>query len=261
MKQVTICIVNYRTPDLTRLCMRSLRKHTDLSRVKIVVVDNNSKDSSLDYLKSLSWIELIERPPVPGETPPESHARALDIGLAAADTPYYLVMHTDTIIIDDQWLDYLIGEIEKSEKIAGVGSWKMEFESPLKTFGQKIETFVREKLLGRKSKKRHKQQYLRSHAALYRTDDLKKYTSGFCDGDTAGKSAHFSLTAAGYDMKFLPVGELIRHMRHLNHATMILNPEISGRQTGTPQARQRIEKELNDIGFKEILNDCELDQA
>lgn len=259
MKAVTIAIVNYQTPDLTRLCLRSLRKFTDPERVRIVVIDNNSKDDSIDYLRSLDWIEVVARRPVPGETPPESHARALDIGLEMADTPYFFVMHTDTIMVDSGWLDYLIGEIEKSGDIAGVGSWKMEIESPWKTIGQKIETFVREKILRRRSR-RHRRQYLRSHGALYRTKPLKTHTSGFCDGDTAGKSAHLHLEAAGFRMAFLPVRELNRHMRHLNHATMILNPEISGRNTGTAKARQRIQQQLNNIGFKEILNNDKLDK-
>jgi hypothetical protein len=259
MKAVTIAVVNYQTPDLTRLCLRSLHKFTNLERVRVVVIDNNSKDDSIDYLRNLDWIELVERPSVPGETPPESHSRALDIGLGKADTPYFFVMHTDTLMVHDGWLDYLIGEIEKNDRIAGVGSWKMEIESPIKTIGQKIETFVREKILQRKSR-RHRSQYLRSHGALYRTALLKEHTSGFCDGDTAGKSAHFRLTDAGFTMRFLPVRILNRYMRHLNHATMILNPEISGRNTGTPKARKRIQEELNNIGFKEILNDDKLDK-
>ncbi len=260
MRDATIAIVNYQTPQLTRLCLRSLRKFTDLSRVRVIVVDNSSKDESLDYLRALDWIELVERPIPEGETPPESHANALDVAMAMADTPYFFVMHTDTIMVHDHWLDYLIAAIKKSDNIAGVGSWKMEIESPFKTFGQKIETFVREKILGRHSR-RHHRHYLRSHGALYRTGALKEHSSGFCDGDTAGKSAHLNLRRAGFEMVFLPVRELNHYMRHLNHATMILNPEISGRHTGTPEARKRIQKQLDDIGFKKILSDATLDRA
>ena len=90
---------------------------------------------------------------------------------------------------------------------------------------------------------------------------MKEHSSGFCDGDTAGKSAHLNLRRAGFEMVFLPVRELNRYMRHLNHATMILNPEISGRHTGTPEARKRIQKQLDDIGFKKILSDNTLDRA
>ena len=58
---LTILLPNYKTPELTRLCLRSLRKYTDCSRIKVIAVDNASGDESLDYLRSLSWIRLIER--------------------------------------------------------------------------------------------------------------------------------------------------------------------------------------------------------
>ena len=57
----TICIVNYKTEELTRLCLRSIRKFTE-APYQVVVVDNDSNDSSLEYLRSLDWITLIERP-------------------------------------------------------------------------------------------------------------------------------------------------------------------------------------------------------
>ena len=109
--EVTIIIPNYRTVDLTKLCLRSLRRHTNLERVRVIVVDNDSQDASTEYLRSVEWIRLIERPPVPGETGPEMHARALDLALAEVDTPYFMVIHTDTIVINDLWLDFLINRI------------------------------------------------------------------------------------------------------------------------------------------------------
>lgn len=44
--EVTIIIPNYRTVDLTKLCLRSLRRHTNLERVRVIVVDNDSQDAS-----------------------------------------------------------------------------------------------------------------------------------------------------------------------------------------------------------------------
>ena len=46
--QTTILIPNYKTPDLTKLCLRTLRRLTDLSRTRVVVVDNDSADESLE---------------------------------------------------------------------------------------------------------------------------------------------------------------------------------------------------------------------
>ena len=44
--KATICIVNYKTLELTRLCLRSIRKFTNYP-YEVIVVDNDSGDESL----------------------------------------------------------------------------------------------------------------------------------------------------------------------------------------------------------------------
>ena len=84
----TICIVNYKTEELTRLCLRSIKKFTK-SPYKVVVVDNDSGDSSLEYLRSLDWITLIERPGEVVKSGSWAHGTALDKGLEVCDTEYF----------------------------------------------------------------------------------------------------------------------------------------------------------------------------
>ncbi len=79
-RQVTILIPNYKTLYLTKLCLRLIRKHTNLNQAKVIVIDNDSQDSSLTYLRNLPWIELIERKVVPNEGAVSAHSRALDLG-------------------------------------------------------------------------------------------------------------------------------------------------------------------------------------
>jgi len=256
--EITIIVPNYKTADLTRLCLRSLRRHTDLNRAKVVVVDNDSRDDSTEYLRGVDWITLVERPPVPGETGWEMHARALDLALERVDTPYFMVIHTDTVVVDDRWLDFLLGQFDSSPKLAGVGSWKLEHVSIWKRFGKTVESVVRH-LLGRKSKTETR--YLRSHCALYRTAAVREVDVPFCGANTAGKSLHLALVAAGYDMRFLESAELMRYIRHLNHATMILNPSPGDRKTAKPAARRRIQRELDALNYREILADDSLDRA
>ena len=50
-KQVTIIVPNYKTYELTKVCLRLLRKNTDLNHADVIVVDNNSNDESSKYLK------------------------------------------------------------------------------------------------------------------------------------------------------------------------------------------------------------------
>lgn len=265
--KLTILLPHYKTLNLTKLCLRSIRKFTDISRVKVVVIDNNSNDNSIPYLRSLKWIKLIERKEVAGEEPAEMHAKALDTGLRTVDTEYVLSMHTDTIVSSPEWMDYLVSKIEESSDIAGVGSWKLEQQSLFKRFSKGIEEFIQSKILfplsGRKSKISGTDDnfyYLRSHCALYRTELVRKYSDGFYDEcDTAGRVLHRKIVAAGLKMTFLPTQELIKYMRHLNHATMILNPEISGKKTGSPKSRRRIMRELESLKYESLLSDNSLD--
>lgn len=264
---VSILIPQFQTLELTKLCLRSLRKYTDLDKAEIIVIDNGSKDSSIDYLRSIRWITLIERDPVPGEDVGAAHARALDLGFAHVKTPYVLSIHTDTIVTAATWLDFLLEQIGKSANTAGVGSWKLEFKPRYKRIAKQIEGHIQAFLTkcfpsndgNKKRKTDNHWLYLRSHCALYRSDLIRRFDLRFGDGDTAGKVMHKKLVENGYDMVFLDTYSLATHIRHLNHATMILNPEIAGRKTGSSSERRRILRELKDLNFQEILNNHSLD--
>ncbi|MHC4679897.1 MAG: glycosyltransferase family 2 protein, partial [Planctomycetota bacterium] len=126
--RATICVVNYKTLDFTRLCLRSIRKFTRYPyEVLVVEVDNDSRDESLDYLKSLEWIRLIERPAQAGEPGGGfAHAAGLDLGLENCNTEFFVSMHSDTFVRKDDWLRNLIGYFDNDETIACVGSGKIE---------------------------------------------------------------------------------------------------------------------------------------
>lgn len=264
---VSILVPNYKTLALTKICLSLLKKHTDLNSAKIIVIDNDSNDDSLEYLRTVSFIKLIERRKIAGETPVESHARALDLALQEVDTPLVLSIHTDTLIKDDRWLDFLIQHINKRPTIAGVGSWKLEEKTILERFAKNIERTIQlgfYRMIGRAE---HAIQghgknyyYLRSHCALYRTDLLRKYDLHFADGDmVAGKAMHKKLVDAGYEMLFLPSSELIQYLVHVNHATTVLNPSLS-RQKNKLKGMNRVKKKLEQLAAHSVLQESNGDR-
>ena len=106
--KATICIINYKTLDLTRLCLRSIRKFTNYP-YEVMVVDKNSRDESLEYLKSLNWIRLIERRPESGEPGGGyAHGAGLDLGLENCNTEFFISLHSDVAIRKKNWLSDLI---------------------------------------------------------------------------------------------------------------------------------------------------------
>jgi cellulose synthase/poly-beta-1,6-N-acetylglucosamine synthase-like glycosyltransferase len=265
--EVTILIPNYKTLDLTKLCLRLLRKYTDLNQAKVIVIDNDSQDESLAYLRSLNWITLLERKAISSESPAGAHSAALDLALEQVSTPFVLSIHTDTLVKHPKWLPFLLNQIKTSPKIAGVGSWKLETKPFLKRFFKNIEfkaQYFYYRLIG---KNQHGLQgvgknyyYLRSHCALYRTDLLKKYHLNFSlSGMNAGKALHKKLGDLGYNMIFLPSEILLQYVEHINHATTVLNPSLSTREKSLIKGRKRIEKSLQRLNAKEILQDSSLD--
>lgn len=266
--QVTILVPNYRTPEITRICLRLLRKHTDFGRAKVIAIDNDSGDASLDYLRTLPWIELIERRAEPDDTPPLSHSRALDLALARVTTPFVLSIHTDTFVRRADWLDVLLAPFAQDEKLAGVGSWKLESKTWLQRFGRRLEQFVKvtqHRLTGRRGYRAERfdasLHYLRSHCAMYRTDVIRALGTGFADGnEVAGSVMHHKMVAAGYRMRFLQSEYLGRYVDHVNHATMVLNPELGSRERNVRSGRKRIGNKLRGIDADAILADDSLDR-
>jgi len=70
---------------------------------------------------------------------------------------------------------------------------------------------------------------------------------------------HQRLVEAGYRMVFLPSDVLSRYLEHINHATTVLNPELSTREKSVVKGLRRIERCLKRLGANEILLDEALD--
>lgn len=256
---VTILVPNYKTLELTKLCLRLLAKHTDLAKAKVVVIDNDSQDDSLAYLRTVSWIQLIERQAVANESPVQSHSRALDLALATVTTPYVMSIHTDTLVKHPQWLDFLLAQIEKRPTIAGVGSWKLEAKPVWRRVLKALERHAQLLYYRIKGRADHGLEgigknyyYLRSHCALYRMDLLRQLNLQFSAGDrVAGKEMHRQLVDAGYEMIFLPSDILIKYVEHINHATTVLNPALSSRAKSVDKGLRRIQASLARVSAEE----------
>jgi len=257
-QQVTILVPHYKTLELTQLCLGLIKKYTDLSKAKVVVIDNDSQDESTEWLRTVDWIDLIERPAVPGQAPVLAHSQALDLALDCVETPYVLSIHTDTLMKRHDWLPFLLDQISTNDNIAGVGSWKLEDKPLHRRIAKKVERIVQLAFYRLIGKQQHAIQgvgknyyYLRSHCALYRTDLLRKYNLHFSDGDmVAGKALHKGLVDAGHDMIFLPSDILLPYLDHVNHATVVLNPHLSREQKNADKKMRRVKATLERMKAK-----------
>jgi hypothetical protein len=259
-KLVSILIANYKTPTLTKVCLRLLRKYTDPAKIQVIVVDNNSEDESTQYLKSLPWIRLLTREPAASEPGSLSHSLALDQALEQVDTPYLLAIHTDTFVKHPDWLEFLLSHIQDKPQVAGVGSWKLENKPWHRRLFKAIEALwqqtVRGKPIGNPD-----DYYLRSHCALYRTDYIFSHQLKFTQGQLAlGEFIHRHLVKQGYQMQLLDSLQLSHYIDHVNHATLVLNPQKSINRRVKKADIRRVERALAKLQVKQILADDSLDK-
>lgn len=94
---VSIIIVNYKTPDLVIDCINSVRQLTEDISYEIIVVDNASADSSVETLKSKfgNTIQIIESDINLG------FGKANNIGVKSAKGDYVFLLNSDTILMNN----------------------------------------------------------------------------------------------------------------------------------------------------------------
>lgn len=267
--KATICVVNYKTLDFTRLCLRSIRKFTKYP-YEVIVVDNNSQDESLEHLKHLRWIRLIERSTdndPPDDSGGYSHAAALDLGLEDCGTEFFVAMHCDTLVQKDGWLTDLISYFGNDENVACVGSGKIELTLRWRTILKKATDFrtLKRKVLREPDPVGKFRYYNRTICCLYRTDILRReqlsFLMGRDKGLTVGKKLYFELVDRGYKTVELPAKVLGRYVIHLAHAIQAINPdEFSLRKKTIRKCNRLTKKVMASKIVKDILEDASLDR-
>lgn len=264
--KATICIVNYKTLDFTRLCLRSIRKFTKYPH-EVIVVDNDSQDESLEYLKSLNWIRLIERHPKAGE-PRGSYdeSAALDIGLENCNTEFYISMHSDTFAKKNNWLTELISRFDNDETTACVGSDKIELTPKWRILLKKATDFkaLKRKISQKPGSINRFRYHNRTICCIYRTDVLRRERLSFLMGRdkklTTGQMLYFELLDRGYRTVELPPSIMGRYIIHLTHATQVINPqEFPLRKKAIKKYNQIIDKVMSSEIIQGILADNSLD--
>lgn len=264
--KATICIANYKTLDLSRLCLRSIRKFTNYP-YEVIVVDNGSEDESLEYLGGLNWIRLMERSSKDDPSGGYSHGAAMDLGLQNCNTEFFISLHSDTIVQKDNWLTDLIGYFGDDENITCVGTDKIELTPRWRTLLKKATDFrtFKHKLLHRPDPIGKYRYYNRTICCLYRTQILRREGLFFLmdrdKGFTTGKKLYFELIDRGCKTIELPPSKVGQYLIHLAHATQAVNPdEFTLRSRTIRKYHRLVDKVMASPVVKSILQDDSLDR-
>ncbi|MBX2930644.1 MAG: glycosyltransferase [Chitinophagaceae bacterium] len=94
--QLSVIIVNYNVKYFLQQCLYSVEKAINHIHAEVIVVDNNSTDGSMAYLKPIfSWVKFIEN------TDNKGFGKANNIALQEATGKYILFLNPDTIVPED----------------------------------------------------------------------------------------------------------------------------------------------------------------
>ncbi len=116
--QLSIIILNYNVRYFLELCVISVQKATENIDAEIIVVDNNSLDSSCEMMKSrfpnIKFIENKENLGFP---------KGNNIGVASAKGEYICILNPDTVVAEDTFTKVL--EFAKNKPNLGIIGCKL----------------------------------------------------------------------------------------------------------------------------------------
>jgi glycosyltransferase involved in cell wall biosynthesis len=265
---ITICIPHWQSKEFIVPCLRSIRKHSKAYDIEVIVIDNGSKDDSLDYLRTLSWIRLIERSEESPKNWPKNVFSAWNRGLSEASGQYYVTMHADVFIKSEAWLKPFLKEIQAAPNTIASGSGKLELRHPLyswqkRVFGGALKRF--KAMLPGKGPKidPHAGKYPRDYCAMYDAAFLKKHKINFLNHKelSGGHQVAVQIWEKGGDIKVFAVEEMDRNLAHIAHGTTTLTKEIQLRRKSKQAKTHRKKNSLfREQWILDLIEDDSLDR-
>lgn len=111
---IAIVILTWNGLKYTRRCLESLNLSSMPAWVEVIVVDNGSSDGTVEFLRKINGIRLIENKKNLG------YSRAVNMGIRAAKEDADIVLlNNDVELIESNWLDRL-SEIAFAKKNLGI---------------------------------------------------------------------------------------------------------------------------------------------
>jgi len=110
----SIIILTYDNLEYTKLCIESIRKHTKRGTYEIIIVDNNSRDGTVNWLKEQDDLRVIYNDNNMG------FPKGCNQGIEIARGENILLLNND-VVVTHNWLDNLVKCLYSSKDIGAVG--------------------------------------------------------------------------------------------------------------------------------------------
>jgi len=225
----SVVLVNYKTRELTEICLKLLYKAFKGTGVQVWVVDNDSADESTEFLRSLDWIHFVERKPVANEPGFMAHGCALDMVLERVNTDYLYLLHTDTLIHDPEVFDIMLNECKHQKNVAAVGCVDQIYRGQVRIVWRFVSRFLKHYMrrlklrIGFSSKqpKPYYEVHLKSFCALWNIKLMKEKGLTFAlNNKIPGYEAQDRLIEQGYKISYLSARKMFKYMDHVEAATV-----------------------------------------
>lgn len=112
--KLTVVIVNYNVKYYVGQCIDSVRRALQGIDSEIIVVDNHSRDGSVEYLSRLEGVRLIESGHNLG------FSKANNIAIRQSEAEYVLLLNPDTIVAEDS-VKKMLYFADTHPKAGGIG--------------------------------------------------------------------------------------------------------------------------------------------
>ena len=118
MQDVSAAVINFQTPDLLRVAVRSF--YEAYPDVRLLIVDNGSEDESRDVIEGLCQEagDVLEALYLPENI---YHGPAMHRALQTLTTPYAYLFDSDTKTKRGGFLEAMCGALEEPERRYGAG--------------------------------------------------------------------------------------------------------------------------------------------
>jgi GT2 family glycosyltransferase len=225
----SIVLVNYKTIEITRICLDLLHQHLGDSNIPVWVVDNDSADESTDYLRTLDWINLIERKAPEPEHGHIAHGKALDLVLERVETDFLFLLHTDTFIFDKNVFSMMLNKCIKNPKVVAVGCTEQLNRGTARTLWRFSSRLVKHHVrrlklsLGLRSRepKPYREVYLKSFCTLWNCKLMKQHGMHFLmDERVPGYTLQDRMTQLGYVVELLSPRKIFSYLDHIQAGTV-----------------------------------------
>lgn len=112
--RVAVIILNYNGLKWLSNCLSSVAR-TDYRNLDVYLTDNGSSDGSIDFVReNFPWVKIIRHALNFG------FAQGYDIAIEKVEADYVILLNSDTVVINPDWVRHLLEAAAKDPKIAAV---------------------------------------------------------------------------------------------------------------------------------------------